>query len=191
MLLISFFVYNNLNYSSESQRKVLNLLSRIFATAIEEDMIYKNPCKTSIVRQSISPPVYKEQRYLSREELTKLSLAINEHFKELIIFAGLTGLRKGELFALDTSDIQDNTVVVSKSLSLIRGESVLTQPKTAKSVRSVEIPEELVDFFNNKKDGPVFTSLQGNRIQPNNFRKRYFIPAVEKSVGKPFQVSRP
>jgi integrase len=76
---------------------------------------------------------------------------------------------------------------VSKSLSLIRGESVLTKPKTAKSVRSVEIPEELMNFFDNRKEGPIFTSLQGNRIQPNNFRKRYFIPAVENSVGSPFR----
>ena len=64
---------------------------------------------------------------------------------------------------------------------------MITQPKTAKSVRSVEIPEELVDHFHNRKEGPVFTSLQGNRIQPNNFRKRYFIPAVESSIGKPFR----
>ena len=76
---------------------------------------------------------------------------------------------------------------MSKSLSLIRGESVLTQPKTAKSVRSVEIPEELIYFFDNRKKGPVFTSLKGNRIQPNNFRKRYFIPAVENSVGRPLR----
>jgi integrase len=181
------FRLQQLNYSSESQRKVLNLLSRIFATAMEEDMIYKNPCKTSIVRQSISPPVYKEQRYLSRDELKKLSLAINEHFRELIIFAGLTGLRKGELFALDTSDIKDESIIVSKSLSLIRGESVITQPKTAKSVRSVEIPTELINFFTSRKEGPIFTSLQGSRIQANNFRNRYFLPAVKSSIGEPFR----
>ena len=181
------FHLQNLNYSSETQRKALNLLSRVFATAIEEDMIYKNPCKTSIVRSSISAQEFREQRYLTREELVWLSESIDPHFKELILFAGLTGLRKGELFALDVTDIQDNIVVVSKSLSLIRGESVITLPKTAKSVRSVEIPEDLMYFFDNRKGGPVFTSLQGNRIQPNNFRKRYFIPAVESTIGKPFR----
>ena len=160
---------------------------KTFATAIEEDMIYKNPCKTSIVRSSISAQEFREQRYLTKEELIWLTESIDPHFKELILFAGLTGLRKGELFALDASDIQGSTVAVSKSLSLIRGESVLTQTKTPKSVRSVEIPEELVYYFHDRKAGPVFTSLQGNRIQPNNFRKRYFIPAVEKSIGKPFR----
>ena len=42
-----------------------------------------------------------------------------------------------------------------------------TQPKTAKSVRSVEIPTELRNFFTSRKEGPIFTSLQGNRIQAN------------------------
>ena len=93
------FHLQNLNYSSETQRKALNLLSRVFATAIEEDMIYKNPCKTSIVRSSISAPEYKEQRYLTRDELYCLADSIDPHFKELILFAGLTGVRKGELFA--------------------------------------------------------------------------------------------
>ena len=150
-------------------------------------MIYKNPCKTTIVRSSISAQEFREQRYLSREELTWLSESIDPHFKELILFAGLTGLRKGELFALDTSDIQGTTVVVSKSLSFVRGESVITQPKTAKSVRSVEIPTELRSFFSNRKEGPIFTSIQGNRIQANNFRNRYFIPAVKTSIGEPFR----
>ena len=176
-----------LSYASETQRKALNLLSRIFATAVEEDLIHKNPCKTSVVRSSISAPIYTEQRFLTREELNQLSDSIDPHFKELVLFAGLTGLRKGELFALDVSDIRDDSVVVSKSLSLIRGESVITQPKTAKSIRSVAIPSELLEYFKNKSDGPVFTSPRGSRLQANNFRNRHFVPAVKKSIGEPFR----
>ena len=93
------FHLQKLDYSSETQRKVLNLLSRIFNTAVEEEMIVKNPCKTSLVRSSVSPPEFKEQRFLTKDELTWLSDCINPQYKELILFAGLTGLRKGELFA--------------------------------------------------------------------------------------------
>ena len=59
-------------------------------------MIIKNPCKTSLVRSSVSPPEYKEQRFLTKDELNWLSDCINPQYKELILFAGLTGLRKGE-----------------------------------------------------------------------------------------------
>ena len=54
-------------------------------------------------------------------------------------------------------------------------------------MRSVEIPTELRSFFTSRKEGPIFTSLQGNRIQANNFRNRYFIPAVKTSIGEPFR----
>ena len=69
----------------------------------------------------------------------------------------------------------------------MRGESILTKPKTAKSVRSVFIPEELQEYFASKTEGPIFTSLRGSRIQANNFRNRYFIPAVKSSIGEPFR----
>ena len=181
------FHLQKLEYSPETQRKALNLLSRIFNTAIDEDMIYKNPCKTSLVRSSISSPEYKEQRFLTKDELYWLSDSIHPQFKSLIIFAGLTGLRKGEIFALEASDISGNKVSVTKTLSLIRGESVISSPKTQKSKRLVKIPDELLTYFSKIKIGPIFTTPKGNRIQANNFRNRYFMPAVRASIGEPFR----
>ena len=181
------FHLQKLEYSSETQRKVLNLLSRIFNTAVEEEMIVKNPCKTSLVRSSVSPPEFKEQRFLTRDELEWLSDCINLQYKELVLFAGLTGLRKGELFALETSDIANNKVTVTKSLTLINGKAEITHPKTKRSIRTVEIPDELLDYFLNLKKGPVFPSIKGSRMQAGNFRNRYFQPAVKASIGEPFR----
>ena len=181
------FHLQNLDYSSETQRKVLNLLSRVFETAVEEEMIVKNPCKTSLVRSSVAPPEFKEQRFLTRDKLEWLSDTINPQYKELILFAGLTGLRKGELFALETSDIADNKVTVTKSLTLINGKAEVTHPKTKKSIRTIDIPKELQSYFNNLDDGPVFPSIKGSRVQAGNFRNRYFQPAVKASIGEPFR----
>ena len=181
------FHLQKLDYSSETQRKVLNLLSRIFNTAVEEEMIVKNPCKTSLVRSSVSPPEFKEQRFLTKDELTWLSDCINPQYKELILFAGLTGLRKGELFALETSDISDNKIKITKSLTLINGKAEITHPKTKRSIRTVDIPDELSDYFLNLKKGPVFPSIKGSRMQAGNFRNRYFQPAVKASIGEPFR----
>ena len=181
------FHLQKLEYSSETQRKVLNLLSRIFNTAVEEEMIVKNPCKTSLVRSSVSPPEFKEQRFLTKDELTWLSDCINPQYKELILFAGLTGLRKGELFALETSDISDNKIKITKSLTLINGKAEITHPKTKRSIRTVDIPYELLEYFLNLKKGPVFPSIKGSRMQAGNFRNRYFQPAVKASIGEPFR----
>jgi len=181
------FHLQKLEYSSETQRKVLNLLSRVFSTAVEEEMIVRNPCKTSLVRSSVSPPEFKVQRFLTRDKLEWLSDTINPQYKELILFAGLTGLRKGELFALETSDIQGNKILVTKSLTLINGKTEVTQPKTKRSLRSVEIPVELEDFFTTRNKGPIFPSIKGSRVQAGNFRNRYFQPAVKASIGEPFR----
>ena len=181
------FHLQKLDYSSETQRKVLNLLSRIFSTAAEEEMIVKNPCKTSLVRSSVSPPVFKEQRFLTKDELVWLSDCINPQYKELILFAGLTGLRKGELFALETTDIIKNKISVTKSLILINGKAEISSPKTKRSIRTVEIPTELLTYFSNLKNGPVFPSIKGSRVQAGNFSKRYFHPAVKSSIGEPFR----
>jgi integrase len=181
------FHLQKLDYSSETQRKVLNLLSRIFNTAVEEEMIVKNPCKTSLVRSSVSPPEFKEQRFLTKDELTWLSDCINPQYKELILFAGLTGLRKGELFALETSDIADKKIKITKSLTLINGKAEITHPKTKRSIRTVDIPDELLDYFLNLNKGPVFPSIKGSRMQAGNFRNRYFQPAVKASIGEPFR----
>ena len=181
------FHLQNLDYSSETQRKVLNLLSRVFETAVEEEMIVKNPCKTSLVRSSVAPPEFKEQRFLTRDKLEWLSDTINPQYKELILFAGLTGLRKGELFALETSDITNSKVTVTKSLTLINGKAEVTHPKTKKSIRTIDIPKELQSYFNNLDDGPVFPSIKGSRVQAGNFRNRYFQPAVKASIGEPFR----
>jgi len=150
-------------------------------------MIVKNPCKTSLVRSSVSPHEFKEQRFLTRDELEWLSDCINLQYKELVLFAGLTGLRKGELFALETSDIANNKVTVTKSLTLINGKAEITHPKTKRSIRTIDIPKELQSYFNNLDDGPVFPSIKGSRVQAGNFRNRYFQPAVKASIGEPFR----
>lgn len=58
-----------------------------------------------------------------------------------------TGIRCGELFALDPGDIDLNggTVRINKTFRRENGEDVTTSPKTANSVRTVTLPPFLVD----------------------------------------------
>lgn len=57
-----------------------------------------------------------------------------------------TGLRIGELLALTTKDIliDINKIDINKSLQLIKGREVITEPKTARSKRRLEISDELM-----------------------------------------------
>ena len=57
------------------------------------------------------------------------------------------GIRLGELLALTASDFnfERQTLTINKSLQNIRGNIIITPPKTPKSNRTIKIPQFLVD----------------------------------------------
>ena len=64
------------------------------------------------------------------------------------------GLRIGELLALtlDDVDFEKKTIRINKSYQKIEGKDVLTDPKTPKSIRTIQMPdflcEEIKEFSN-------------------------------------------
>ncbi len=103
-------------------------------------------------------------------------------------FAAGTGMREGEIFALEWSDIdfEAGTVSVTKTVNY----NVITQPKSQRSTRTVEITPKLVeelkewkrkqDAHAEKYEGVfknrniVFADSQGNYRNVRNFRFRYW-----------------
>lgn len=67
---------------------------------------------------------------------------IPEQIRVLFILAIYGGLRKGELLALEWKDIDfdNDTITVSKSVSVVAGQQVTKAPKTKNSFRTVTIP---------------------------------------------------
>lgn len=60
-----------------------------------------------------------------------------------------TGMRKGEIYALKWSDIWDNTIHITRSISQkMKGEDRETPPKNKKSIRNLEIPIPLKKVLN-------------------------------------------
>lgn len=84
-----------------------------------------------------------------------------------------TGLRIGELLALEYGDIsfEGCTLSVSKSYQHINGKDVITPPKTPKSIRTVSIPEFLRDELKVYTDR-IYGVHRNSRIFP--YTKSYF-----------------
>ena len=65
-----------------------------------------------------------------------------------------TGIREGELLALTPADFdfEKGTVKISKTYQRIKGEDMITSPKTKKSNRTVQMPDflctDMQEFFN-------------------------------------------
>lgn len=73
-----------------------------------------------------------------------------------------TGMRKGEIHALQWKDIENNTIHVTKSLTQkLKGGDRITPPKNRSSVRDIQIPKPLADVlkrhYERWKQAPNFT----------------------------------
>ena len=114
----------------------------------------------------------KDRRALTTEEQNRVRTF--KHRGQLpAMIAMLCGLRRGEISALKWSDIdfKEKTITVSKSFDFKNNKVKL--PKTAAGIRTVPMPEELIQFLKplkGKKNSPVVTNTKGGTMTETNWR---------------------
>jgi integrase len=173
-------------YAPATIRKAYQLLSRLFDSAVANRMLLKSPCAN--IR--LPRPVHQEMPYLTAEGLMAVAEAIDQRYRALVIVAGTTGLRFGELAALTPADVDldRKTITVTKSLSEVKGVVQVTRPKSKASVRTVTLPAfvvaELTWHMSRHADSSryVFPAPDGGALRRSNFRRRFWLPAVRKSA---------
>lgn len=73
----------------------------------------------------------------------------NWHYYVFFNIAFYTGLRKGEINALQWNDIKENYLSVSKSVSQkLKGVDRITPPKNKSSIRTLQLPIPLINILN-------------------------------------------
>ena len=111
--------------------------------AVQDGLIRVNPalgCK-------LPPKKAREMQVLTREEIQRFLIqAKAEGYFELFLLELTTGLRRGEILALqwDDLDFQTGALRVERQVQRIRGELVVSEPKTRTSSRSVILPAPLL-----------------------------------------------
>lgn len=128
-------------------KKYHNILSNIFKLAVRNETIKKNP-----IEKVDSPSVtYEPGQVYNSEELKNLYHLLNkeENRQQVLIIkmALLTGMRKGEILALqwDDVDFSTNTIHVKHSLSYtVDNGYILKEPKTKGSYRKVAPPKQFM-----------------------------------------------
>jgi len=115
---------------------------------------------------------------------------------ELIFIAAFTGLRRGEILALNFGDVEweKKELLINKAIS--RAEATdqvhkwrweIGAPKTRKSVRRVVLTDDVADYLRRlqqvaaKKEGLVFPRANGEFIDPDYFDDSIFAP-VKKAA---------
>lgn len=175
-------------YAASTVRKAYQLAAGVFRSAVNSDVIRRSPCRNIDLPRAEQV----EMRFLDPTELQTLADAHEPRFRALVLTAGYTGLRWGELAALARDDINllRRTVTVSKSLSEVKGVLTVTTPKTKAARRTVAIPSTIADLIGAHlgtfpSQGPVFSASDGGPLRRTNFRLRRWLPAVRDSVGEP------
>jgi integrase len=136
----------NKGYSKTYLKTINNQLSAIFNFAVRYYGLKNNPCRTA---GSMGKSKAGEMSFWTKEEFNAFADCVIDKRESWLAFQILfwTGMRIGELLALEINDVnlQTRVISVTKSYQRLRGKDIITPPKTPKSIRDITIPEFLVE----------------------------------------------
>jgi integrase len=154
--------------------------------------MFKHAVRWSYLRES--PAQYVERPRVEREEMDFLTPEEIRLFLEnvapsyhaLFLTAVLTGLRRGELLALQWGDVGFANNMIHVRRSLYKGAFV--SPKSRRSLRKVLMSPALAAALKKYKlQAPpneqdlVFANGEGKAMDPDNLIRREFLPALRRA----------
>ena len=162
--------------SAKTVNDILVVLGLAFEFA-EEEYSVTMP-KTRFLREE-----KKEARVLSRDEqqrLTNFLLSDMDIDKFGILLALYTGIRVGELCALQWEDVTDDFVCITKTLQRLKGpdggtEIVIGEPKSESSRRIIPLPQFLVPYVSRfrQKNGYVMYTSKRTHTEPRTIQLKF------------------
>lgn len=167
-------------------RGIHTLLNNCLEQAVAERILLINPaqgCKLPKLEK-------REMKILPQEKIGPYLMEADKRGLLAAYYLELTtGLRRGELLALLWSDldIAAKTISVTKQVNRIKGELVVSQPKTQNSVRTLAIPQQAVDLLikehrKHPSNPYMFPSPKtGTMFDPDSFRHTH--DKILKAIG--------
>ncbi|WP_150118363.1 tyrosine-type recombinase/integrase [Cellulomonas sp. B6] len=143
------------------------LLHTGLAQAVSDGLIPANPCAIKGAGQRDSRH-RTERRVLAPDELWALAAAMHERYRAAVVVSFLSGLRAGELFALQRRhvDLAAGTIRVEQSLARLgtSGAGPFSATKSRAGLRTVALPavavevlaEHMARFTPERRDALVF-----------------------------------
>lgn len=161
-------------YKQNTIKKVRNILNNMFVIAVQNDLIIKNPCSGVIIPKTD----VKERRVLTEREQRNFLQFLHDNekwqrYEQLFIIAFGTGLRIGELLALNWTDVdfKENYIDVNKTLYYCKEDSqyrfIVQTPKTKTSFRQVPMMKHVATAFKMQKKYQLqHMMLLGDKWEP-------------------------
>ena len=174
------------NRSSSYIHKTRILVRAVFQSAVDANYIRKNPCNAS----SVKPPKGTKGTHRAiTEEERKLILTTPHRMQLPALIMLYCGLRRGEVLALEASDIHDGTVTVNKAVSFNSNRPVLDVPKTEAGRRTVPVPDVLKPHLE-QIDGYIAKSASGGMMSETSFQWAWesYMKALSAAAGHPVSI---
>ena len=151
-VMLTWWDENGRGYSPTYLKTIHNQCSAIFNHAVRYYELKSNPAAKA---GNMGKEKTKEMLFWTKPEYQCFSDAMMDKPVSFYAFEILywCGLRLGEMLALTAADFDfvKNTVRINKSYQRIGCEDIVTDPKTAKSIRTVQMPdflaEEMKDYI--------------------------------------------
>ena len=130
------------------------------------ELIRTNPaigCKLPPLRE-------KEIKVLTREEIQRFLIqAKAEGMYELFLLELTTGMRRGELLALQWSDLdfKSGRLRISRQVYSVNGKLEINEPKTKAAVRTVILPPAMVELLTEYKPQIFSEWMFPSRVKPD------------------------
>jgi integrase len=175
--------------TADAQKKAGTVLRQVLKHAVSLGLIHGNPALKvplpRVTREEIHPLGPAEVAHF-------LAAAAGDRLFALFVLALDSGMRQGELFALEWADFDParGEVTVSKALSEVRGQLRAKDTKTKKGRRRVplapvtvaELSAHRARMLREGHGSPlVFCTTDGTQLRKSNVLRRHFAPALKRA----------
>jgi integrase len=161
--------------SSTTPAKSYRLLRTILGTAVDDNLLARNPC--TIKGAGVERP--PERPTATIDQVYELADAIEPRLRLMVLLATFAGLRLGELRGLTRQRVDLDRlelVIVEQVQDLANGKVVVCPPKSAAGQRTVALPPTLIDEIRRHlaehaapgPEGLLFSTSEGNPIRRSN-----------------------
>jgi len=179
-------------FSAYQRKRAIKVLRAALNRAVKLQRLAVNPCTALTIPKHTA----KEVSPLEPEECHRLFEEAQKHrIGDVIVLAAMTGLRKGELFALEWSavNLSEGVLVVRRTLQEVRGLS-LKEPKSRAGRRVVTLGSEAVAALERRlkkacDEGMtpdvvpiIFPDTIGGHLRGSNFDRNVWYP-IRKRAG--------
>ena len=169
-------------YAPKTTDHMHDVLSAILRTAVKWGHLPENPAREVDLPTLIN---VRPKWALTIAQASALLEALPPLPKTMVGVALLSGLRRGELFALRWRDFdeQSQCLIVREAVY----EGTFSTPKTAAGVRQIPVSEAAIQLIvdwrarvkRREPEALMFSTWSGKPISPNNVVRRWIFPACD------------